>query len=817
MKILELQINNIRGLKYVSLIPGGESFVIWGPNGSGKSGVVDAIDFLLTGSISRLVGEGTHGVTLAKHGPHIDHVDDPNDAYVKAIVSVPGVDNTINLHRCIASPDTLDVVGADIAQLSEVLTLAASKQHSLSRKEILKYVVARASTRSEEIQALLNLEQLEESRKVIQRVFNDAKKSVKGSKQLLVDSANGINRTLSLGKFSVEAMTGKVNELRALLGGDALEEIELESIQQGIAAPAAPGGQSATNPEIIAKQYEAFEAVRKAEAVNVAKADEALRKDIKEVNSNLDTLRDYQKLQLLNDGVLLLDDSGECPLCGTKWDPEELRKSLHGRIESANAVANKAEEIDQNSSVVLAATRNAKQYIETFAAAAMALSLDGQESVLNACIVNFDLVIDACGDPLNNYLGTDIPPDELSSFFLPAEFDAIAQEIVSEAKKAMPTVSPEQTAYDTLTRFVESFRQYLSANNRYQNSKRTHARAKLLSESFASARETELEKLYSSIEGRFSGLYKAIHGTDEENFTAKLDPDGKFEVEFYGRGLHPPLALHSEGHQDSMGVCLYLALAERLTEGMFNLTVLDDVVMSVDSSHRRDICAMFKAEFSDRQFLITTHDKTWARQLLTEGVVTRGNSIEFTRWSLEGGPSLGADDDLWGRINDDMSKHNVPDAAFHLRNGSECFFEHICDALKAKVKYKLSGTYDLSDYMFGAVGRYNELLKAAKTSASSWGNTETVDSLKEQATIASQIFTRTNYEQWMVNAAVHFNSWHEFSETDFLPIVEAFRDCFDLFSCTKCGSLIRVSEEKGADTSVRCACQRINWNLVKKT
>lgn len=53
MKIIELEIQNIRGIPSVILKPNGENFVIWGPNGSGKSAVVDAIDFLLTGKISR--------------------------------------------------------------------------------------------------------------------------------------------------------------------------------------------------------------------------------------------------------------------------------------------------------------------------------------------------------------------------------------------------------------------------------------------------------------------------------------------------------------------------------------------------------------------------------------------------------------------------------------------------------------------------------------------------------------------------------------------------------------------------------------------
>ena len=82
MKILELEINKIRGIKTLTLIPNGNTFVVWGPNGTGKSGVIDSIDFLLTGQVTRLIGAGTKDLTLKKHGPHID--EDIKEAYVRA-------------------------------------------------------------------------------------------------------------------------------------------------------------------------------------------------------------------------------------------------------------------------------------------------------------------------------------------------------------------------------------------------------------------------------------------------------------------------------------------------------------------------------------------------------------------------------------------------------------------------------------------------------------------------------------------------------------------------------------------------------------
>ena len=94
MKIIELKIRNVRGIKELLLQPNAENFVVWGTNGTGKSAVVDAIDFLLTGKIKRLMGTGTKGITLEEHGSHID-CDDPAQAYVRAKVQLNGSDSQL--------------------------------------------------------------------------------------------------------------------------------------------------------------------------------------------------------------------------------------------------------------------------------------------------------------------------------------------------------------------------------------------------------------------------------------------------------------------------------------------------------------------------------------------------------------------------------------------------------------------------------------------------------------------------------------------------------------------------------------------------
>jgi wobble nucleotide-excising tRNase len=85
-------------------------------------------------------------------------------------------------------------------------------------------------------------------------------------------------------------------------------------------------------------------------------------------------------------------------------------------------------------------------------------------------------------------------------------------------------------------------------------------------------------------------------------------------------------------------VSIYVALMKRLFGDKFTFALLDDVVMSVDSGHRYQFCKLLKTHFKDTQFVITTHDRTWAEQMKSAGLVTGKTSLAFHSWTIDTGP-----------------------------------------------------------------------------------------------------------------------------------------------------------------------------------
>jgi Chromosome segregation ATPases len=69
--------------------------------------------------------------------------------------------------------------------------------------------------------------------------------------------------------------------------------------------------------------------------------------------------------------------------------------------------------------------------------------------------------------------------------------------------------------------------------------------------------------------------------------------------------------------------------------GAFTFAVLDDVLMSIDAGHRREVCALMKREFPNTQFVVTTHDPIWLRHMKTEA-----SSVPVRRSSFVAGMSM---------------------------------------------------------------------------------------------------------------------------------------------------------------------------------
>lgn len=140
-------------------------------------------------------------------------------------------------------------------------------------------------------------------------------------------------------------------------------------------------------------------------------------------------------------------------------------------------------------------------------------------------------------------------------------------------------------------------------------------------------------------------LYESVHpGEGLDKITLALDAKRRASLamisSFLGTDGVPPAAYFSESHLDTLGLCVFLALAGRESPEE-TILVLDDPIASVDAPHAERAVEMLYAEASRfRHCVVTTHFKPW-REKYRWGRLRAGECqfLELAPWSAASGLS----------------------------------------------------------------------------------------------------------------------------------------------------------------------------------
>lgn len=814
MKLLEIEITGVRGIPKLKHKLDLKNFAVFGPNGSGKSGVVDSIDFLLTGQVKRLTGQGTGSLSLKSHGPHINH--NIAASSVRALVKLDEIAEPIEISRKMATPLVLEVADKHRTIINKYIEVAKRGHHVLTRRDLLRFVTAEDSTRATDIQNLLNLGDIEGLRKQFAGAQKDVAAKIKDRSSILNQKQATVNALSGLNKFDTTGTLEAANIKREILGLKPAMDLTRASLLAEVNAAAE--NKSKPSWQLVCVPLNKLVESLSDHSDLLKQADQFVEK-LNSLRTDQTLLKAYSQLKLTELGLDAISDDC-CPLCDEPWDLEELKLHLSEKLANGKTVQKHVQELDEIGSDIKMALRNAHERIESLRQNSLAADLTDIAEHLASWCSDIKIQLELVDKPLENTNAESIKPERLANLAAPHDWQNFVGRCTDALKKAFPEESPDAAAKEYLSKLTTAIEMLEDSVKAHQRASEAGIQATKLLEAFTKARDGLLEKLYEDVASRFAELYRFINEEDESAFEAELKPDGagvSMRVAFYGHGMHPPHALHSEGHQDSMGLCLYLALMEKLTEGAIGICVLDDVVMSIDSDHRRKICELLKSHFANRQLIITTHDKVWANQLKTLGIIGSKNLMVFSGWDVELGPHIELEEEVWKRIETDLTNNQVPAAAARLRRLGEEYFSTICEELIATVPCKQDGRWEFGELLQSSSKRLKALLKTGIESAQSWKKAEEVARLTALETLRSTSFRFFIDEQGVINQTVHYNHWVQLTRKDFQPVVEAFKALTKVFKCATCDSVFRVLQDGKKDQLVSCPCNGGGWNLVKNT
>ncbi len=159
-------------------------------------------------------------------------------------------------------------------------------------------------------------------------------------------------------------------------------------------------------------------------------------------------------------------------------------------------------------------------------------------------------------------------------------------------------------------------------------------------------RRTFTDGILAKIAGEVGRIYEEVHpGEGLNKISLELDPAKRASLSigasFCGQPGMQPQAFFSDSHLDTLGLCVFLALAA-MDGPEDKILVLDDVLASVDEPHVERLIEILHSEaLKFRHCVITTHYRPW-KQKLRWGWIKNGECqfVEMGRWTSEAGMSL---------------------------------------------------------------------------------------------------------------------------------------------------------------------------------
>jgi hypothetical protein len=278
--------------------------------------------------------------------------------------------------------------------------------------------------------------------------------------------------------------------------------------------------------------------------------------------------------------ALALFDEERCPVCETEWEPAEFRGVVEAQREQLKAAAAERKRVEKLLEPIVVALEGLRLMLGQLAGYARDLPIP-------LAFEPFALVAkeaDRRAEVLGNFLPLDDAIAALNTDWKDVQSAREHIATLSASVEALPEPTDRDAARDFLTVGQERLESWRQAVTGYAAGKAKADAAAKVHALYGTTTDNALESIYKDVEAEFRCYYRDINGDDESKFEAQLTPSlGKlgFEVDFYGKGFFPPGAYHSEGHQDGMGLCLYLALMKHLFGDQFTFAVLARIIHQV--------------------------------------------------------------------------------------------------------------------------------------------------------------------------------------------------------------------------------------------
>lgn len=511
--------------------------------------------------------------------------------------------------------------------------------------------------------------------------------------------------------------------------------------------------------------------------------------------------------QLLEQGQNLIQqtDWTRCPLCLQPIKREEVLRTIEERLRSLEDIATRVDEIKTTRISLQEDLREMIGNIEVLGKVLRNTGYKDDLGFLNNLKEDLKKLSDSANQsPIDIKIR---PFEEVYKEIFNQEVGKFLQEdgfnwLRCEQQKLVLTERDKIAVQiiDLLTKSAEIKEKFIELSKKLKARELIAEQVNNIYNCFLETKHAEVQKVYNALQSDFSHYYQILHPGEEQRdikLVVKPERRGSAEIRstFYDRENEDPRGFNSEAHLDSLGLCIFLAFVKHFNRN-FPLVILDDVIFSIDATHRNRVSDLLYNEFADCQFFITTHDYIWFEELHSAQrafrVENKFRNLKIARWSLDEGPIIDKYKPKFEEIDEKINSGDKDGAA---RVGRRCL-EWLCYEMVIRLQtspayLKRDNKYEVGDLYSPFINRVKKLLPEF------YQEKEAIFQQLEKNVIFGNILSHNN----PLAGNVSINEVKDF--------VNSLLQVHILFFCSKCSNLVQYHQTAKL---IKCRCGEKRWD-----
>lgn len=805
-KIRALSIDGLRGVRgHLSLSLQSKSALMYGDNGTGKSTLSDVVEWFYLDKVDHLVSEeiGRKGYEALRN----TYLADTDPATVGFKFDNTACDCTKSIE--VSGEKLKSSLSNSSEEFLEYLSESRRENLVLRYRDLLKFVISSKGERLRNLSEIIGFSDVTKTRDVLRKIWNQISRDIASK-----DFQNQISyqQRQIVEQFSQNVTTDEkfIKVVNALIKDfDLNTKVKsLKDIDTVLTKIKRPGDSKEAKQEAYLSKLEENFANLPANLDQLEEVYKEYEAKFDDIVGDIEKIRGLALEQLLRTGRDVLVgkkfDGDICPLCLQNKNVEDLVSELNERL-------NKLEEIKAENQELRNAKGALDEQIQRTRRLVQLVADDVQckETENLARKKELDDLIGEI-DKFGELLTKDVSKgDKLSKKKL-----LIDRKLVTTLAKAstddLAMIRKEKAVdpkWDVHSKIKIASHAYAQIRNLEREEAIFEIQRNTMEElykQFVQAQKKALASFLTTYSCRIDQLYQLMNpGERVENIgLSSLERDGDLigltiQYDFLNeKAVSPPQKYLSESHLNCLGLAIFLTSVEAFNNRN-KFVVLDDVISSFDSEHRKRFADLIVEEYSDYQVILLTHERAWF-DIVRIRAKQKGWQIYSIKHNDKDGTHLGdPPKSLKGRIGEKLASGEGDGLGNDARKYLESLLKKIAQSLEVKVAYRAN---DVNEDRMS-----NELLSELKSKLKKVKCTE----LSTEAVI-DRLFASTN----IGNKDSHdYFAGMEFGDLKaFWQDIENFEN---LFCCNDCKSMVSVAHFDSVNNKVRCRKGHINYTWHK--